>query len=55
MRFGPDEVTLAVRLYSILQKGELGREAEVIITNDLELPDILMAQNAELDCNPLVI
>jgi len=53
-RFGPDEVTVATRLYSLLQEGELGREAEVIFTNDLEIPDILLDQNAELDFNPLV-
>ena len=54
-RFGPNEVTIATRLYSLLQEGELDREAEVIFTNDLEIPDILLAQNAELDFNPLAI
>ena len=31
----------------------MGKEAQVIFTNDLELPDILLTQNAELDFNPL--
>jgi len=53
-RFGPDELTIAIRLYSLLQKGELGRETELVFTNDLELPDILLAHNAGLDFNPLV-
>jgi hypothetical protein len=52
-RFKPNEITTAVRIYSLLQEGEMGKEAQVIFTNDLELPDILLTQNAELDFNPL--
>lgn len=53
-RFGPDELTVATRLYLFLREGELAREAELIFTNDLELPDIILAHEAELDFNPLV-
>lgn len=52
-RFKIHEITEAVRIYSLLQEGEMGKEAQVIFTNDLELPDILLTQNAELDFNPL--
>ena len=52
-RFKPNEITEAVRTYSLLQEGEVGKEAQVIFTNDLELPDVLLTQNAELDFNPL--
>lgn len=52
-RFKPDEITEAVRTYSILHEGEIGKEAQVIFTNDLELPEVLQIQNAELDFNPL--
>ena len=52
-RFKPDEITAAVHIYSLLQEGEMGKEAQVIFTNDLELPDILLTQNTELDLNPL--
>jgi len=53
-QFRPDELGVAIRFFSILKEGELGREADVVFTNDLELPDILIAQNAERDFNPLV-
>jgi len=53
-RFSSDELTVAIRLYSFLQEGKLAKESELIFTNDLELPDILLAHNAELDFNPLV-
>lgn len=53
-QFGPDEMTIAIQLYSLLQKGELVRDAELIFTNDIELPDILLAHTAVLDINPLV-
>ena len=54
-RFGPDEVSVAARFFSLLQEGKFGNGVEVIFTNDIEIPDILIAQNTELDLNPLVI
>jgi hypothetical protein len=54
-QFRPDELAVAIRFFSVLKEGERGREADVVFTNDLELHDILIAQNAELDFNPLVI
>lgn len=53
-RFGHDEVEEAVKHYYLLTEGEIGREVEVTFTNDLELPDVLLTQTAELDNNPLV-
>jgi hypothetical protein len=54
-RFNHDKVKEAVSHYCLLTEGEIGKEVEVTFTNDLDLPDVLLTQTAELDDNPLVI